>query len=54
MALNTTSVQRTSLMNVMWDIQKKRRFISPDDMTKIANELNNVNTADRSFGFTVH
>ncbi len=30
---------RTSLMNVLWDIQKKRRFISHDDMTKIAEEF---------------
>lgn len=31
---------RTSLMSVLWDIQKKRRFISHDDMTKIASEFN--------------
>ena len=30
---------RTSLMSVLWDIQKKRRFISRDDMTKIASEF---------------
>ncbi len=26
-------------MNILWDIQKKRRFISRDDMTKIAEEF---------------
>ena len=31
---------RTTLMNVLWDIQKKRRFISHDDKTKIAKEFN--------------
>ncbi len=31
---------KTTLMNVLWDIQKKRRFISRDDMTKISNEFN--------------
>lgn len=30
---------KTSLMNVLWDIQKKRRFISRDDMTKISKEF---------------
>jgi len=30
---------KTTLMNVLWDIQKKRRFISRDDMTKISNEF---------------
>ncbi|UCE94781.1 MAG: NAD(P)H-dependent oxidoreductase subunit E, partial [Flavobacteriaceae bacterium] len=27
-------------MGILWDIQKKRRFISSDDMTKIAIEFN--------------
>ena len=27
-------------MNILWDIQKKRRYIAPDDMTKISNEFN--------------
>ena len=31
---------KTTLMNVLWDIQKKRRFISHDDMTKISSEFN--------------
>lgn len=30
---------KTALMHVLWDIQKKRRFISHDDMTKISNEF---------------
>lgn len=30
---------KTSLMDVLWDIQKKRRFISRDDMTKISKEF---------------
>ena len=30
---------KTTLMNVLWDIQKKRRFISHDDMTKISKEF---------------
>ncbi len=31
---------KTSLMNVLWDIQRKRRFIGRDDMTKISKEFN--------------
>lgn len=31
---------KTSLMNVLWDIQRKRRFINRDDMTKISSEFN--------------
>jgi len=31
---------KSSLMDILWDIQKKRRYIAPDDMTKIANEFN--------------
>jgi len=31
---------RASLMDVLWDLQKKRRFISHDDMTKISKEYN--------------
>lgn len=27
-------------MNILWDIQKKRRYIAPDDLTKIAKEFN--------------
>ncbi len=30
---------KTTLMSVLWDIQKKRRFISRDDMTKISKEF---------------
>ena len=33
-------MHKTLLMNVLWDIQKKRRYISRDDMTKIAHEFN--------------
>ena len=31
---------KTELMNVLWDIQRKRRYISRDDMTKISEEFN--------------
>jgi len=31
---------KTLLLKVLWDIQKKRRFISKDDITKIAKEFN--------------
>ena len=31
---------KSSLMDILWDIQKKRRYIAPDDMTKIASEFN--------------
>lgn len=31
---------KSSLMHILWDIQKKRRYIAPDDMTKISNEFN--------------
>ncbi|MBT8384282.1 MAG: NAD(P)H-dependent oxidoreductase subunit E, partial [Bacteroidia bacterium] len=31
---------RTTLMNVLWDIQRKRRHISRDDMTKISKVFN--------------
>lgn len=31
---------KSSLMDILWDIQKKRRYIASDDMTKIANEFN--------------
>ena len=40
MAPLKTSPPKSSLMNILWDIQKKRRYIAPDDMTKIANEFN--------------
>ena len=39
MAINKKPMQKTSLMSVLWDIQRKRRFISRDDMTKIAHEF---------------
>ena len=39
MAILEKALQRTSLMNVLWDIQRKRRFISHDDKTKIAKEF---------------
>ena len=31
--------RRSSLLPVLWDIQRKRRFISSDDITKIAKEF---------------
>ncbi len=34
------ALQRSKLLNVLWDIQRKRRFISRDDMNKIAKEFN--------------
>ncbi|WP_411894451.1 NAD(P)H-dependent oxidoreductase subunit E [Winogradskyella sp. A2] len=40
MTINNNIKVRTSLMNVLWDIQKKRRFISDDDITKIATAFN--------------
>ncbi|MCA0153359.1 NAD(P)H-dependent oxidoreductase subunit E [Winogradskyella vincentii] len=36
---NNHITQRTNLVNVLWDIQKKRRFINKDDIAKIANEF---------------
>ena len=40
MAILDKALQRTSLMDVLWDIQKKRRYISHDDKTKISKEFN--------------
>lgn len=40
MAVLKKTTPKTSLMHVLWDIQRKRRFISHDDMTKIAEEFN--------------
>lgn len=40
MEVNLNSTKRTQLMDVLWDIQKKRRYISRDDITKIAKEFN--------------
>ncbi len=40
MAIQDNFPLRSSLMSVLWDIQRKRRFISRDDMTKIAREFN--------------
>ncbi len=34
------TAEKSSLMNVLWDIQNKRRYISQDDKTKIAKEFN--------------
>ncbi|NOQ91734.1 MAG: NADP oxidoreductase, partial [Flavobacteriaceae bacterium] len=39
MAVLKNTPPKSSLMNVLWDIQKKRRYISHDDMTKIAKEF---------------
>ncbi|WP_299547829.1 NAD(P)H-dependent oxidoreductase subunit E [Seonamhaeicola sp.] len=36
----TNNSPRTSLMGVLWDIQKKRRYIGHDDMTKISKTFN--------------
>ncbi len=35
-----TKVDRSRLMDVIWDIQRKKRFIGHDDITKIAHEFN--------------
>ena len=40
MDTKTNAMHKTLLMKVLWDIQKKRRYISRDDMTKIAHEFN--------------
>ncbi len=40
MAAPKTPLPKSSLMDILWDIQKKRRYIASDDMTKIANEFN--------------
>ena len=40
MVSKETTARKTSLMNVLWDIQRKRRYISHDDKTKIAKEFN--------------
>ncbi|MGI9531483.1 NAD(P)H-dependent oxidoreductase subunit E [Lutimonas sp.] len=39
MAAQKNPPPKSSLMNILWDIQKKRRYIAPDDMTKIAHEF---------------
>jgi len=39
MVVIKTPPPKSSLMDILWDIQKKRRYIAPDDMTKIANEF---------------
>ncbi len=39
MAVLKNTPPKSSLMNILWDIQKKRRYISHDDMTKIAKEF---------------
>jgi [NiFe] hydrogenase diaphorase moiety large subunit len=36
MSTNHQIKDRTSLLDVLWDIQKKRRFINNDDVSKIA------------------
>ncbi|MDX5584676.1 MAG: NAD(P)H-dependent oxidoreductase subunit E [Aureibaculum sp.] len=40
MAIQKTQPSRISLMDVLWDIQRKKRFISQDDMAKIAKGYN--------------
>ena len=40
MSAQNKITSRASLMDVLWDLQKKRRFISHDDMTKISKEYN--------------
>ncbi len=40
MVTKETTQQKSHLMNVLWDIQRKRRYISHDDKTKIAKKFN--------------
>jgi [NiFe] hydrogenase diaphorase moiety large subunit len=40
MMTKETTLQKSDLMNILWDIQKKRRYISHDDKTKIATKFN--------------
>ncbi len=40
MAIQNNIPLRSSLMSVLWDVQRKKRFISHDDMTKISQEFN--------------
>lgn len=37
--LTKQQIDRSKLMDVLWDIQQKKRFIGHDDETKIANEF---------------
>ncbi len=39
MISSSQELRRSSLLPVLWDIQRKRRFISQDDITKIAKEF---------------
>jgi [NiFe] hydrogenase diaphorase moiety large subunit len=40
MSINNHIKYRISLLDVLWDIQKKRRFINDDDISKIATAFN--------------
>lgn len=40
MNIKKNTPNRILLTKVLWDIQKKRRYISPDDISKIAKEYN--------------
>jgi [NiFe] hydrogenase diaphorase moiety large subunit len=40
MVAKQTYAKKSTLMDVLWDIQKKRRHISHDDKTKIAKAFN--------------
>ena len=40
MGTKENELKRSDLMNVLWDIQRKKRHISHDDKTKIAKEFN--------------
>lgn len=40
MVAKENKLKRSSLLSVLWDIQRKRRGISHDDMTKIADSFN--------------
>lgn len=39
MSINNQNIKRTSLVDVLWGIQKKKRFIGKDDIARIAKEF---------------
>ena len=39
MSINNQNTKRTNLVDVLWNIQKKRRFIGKDDIVRIAKEF---------------
>ncbi|MCB0472731.1 MAG: NAD(P)H-dependent oxidoreductase subunit E, partial [Flavobacteriaceae bacterium] len=39
MLTSNRTIPRTELLNVLWDIQRKKRYISPEDIAKISLEF---------------